>query len=44
MRKALWQGGLMHEGILEGRVLWLKRALWKIGQMYDCIIKGKGNT
>ena len=32
----------MHEGILEGRVLWMMISLLKMGQVYNCIIKGRG--
>ena len=27
IRKALWKGGLMHEGIIEGRALFMRYAL-----------------
>ena len=30
MKNALWKGGLMHEGILEGRVVCMRKELWQI--------------
>ena len=38
---SLWKSGLMHEGILEGRVLGMRKELWEGRLMNEGILEGK---